>query len=144
NKADLRPLTNIQDVIEEIIDTLEDYDIEFDGISAYSSLERREIDYFKKPLFEFINERNTIEEIKNRKNSSYYRFKQEMDDIIHSTTQQSLEPKSKIYHKDKELINETFDKMLKVMYKIFKDIRTNNETQIKNNKNFFNLFETIK
>jgi len=54
NKADLRPLDDIENILEEIGDSLEDYGIEVEGISAYSSITKKEYEYINKPLHEFL------------------------------------------------------------------------------------------
>ncbi|MDO4223053.1 MAG: dynamin family protein [Acinetobacter sp.] len=54
NKADLRPADQLEDILEEIADTLDDYDISYKGISAYSSIHRREYDFKKINLNEFL------------------------------------------------------------------------------------------
>lgn len=59
NKADLRPKSNIDDVIDQVEETLDDYDIEVEGISAYSSILKTEIAYRKTALFDFLERVNT-------------------------------------------------------------------------------------
>lgn len=59
NKADLRPKSSIEDVLDTVEDTLIDYDIEVEGISAYSSILKTEIAYRKTALFDFLESVNT-------------------------------------------------------------------------------------
>ena len=54
NKADLRCENDYMDIMEEVADGLDDYDIEYIGISAFSSLENKEYSYKKSSIFDFI------------------------------------------------------------------------------------------
>ena len=50
NKADLKPLSDIESIMNEIQERLNDYGIEFLGISAYSSINKEEITFISKSL----------------------------------------------------------------------------------------------
>ena len=63
NKADVKSQIDIEDVLEEIESSLDDYDIEVSGISAFSSIQRKEYSYKKQSLFEFIQENNFMSEV---------------------------------------------------------------------------------
>ncbi|MGN6824724.1 dynamin family protein [Neisseria sp. P0019.S002] len=54
NKADLRPYDQLEEIMAEITDTLDDYDIEIAGISAYSSITKEEYSYHKQSLHAFL------------------------------------------------------------------------------------------
>lgn len=54
NKADLRPLSNVEEIMETVVEYLEDYNIEFAGVSAYSARLKKELTYFKQPIMQFI------------------------------------------------------------------------------------------
>ena len=54
NKADLRPYDQLEEIMAEIADTLDDYDIEIAGISAYSSITKEEYLYHKQSLHAFL------------------------------------------------------------------------------------------
>ena len=54
NKADLRPYDQLEEIMAEIADTLDDYDIEIAGISAYSSITKEEYLYHKQSLHTFL------------------------------------------------------------------------------------------
>ena len=54
NKADLRPYDQLEEIMAEIADTLDDYDIEIAGISAYSSITKEEYSYHKQSLHAFL------------------------------------------------------------------------------------------
>lgn len=58
NKADLKPLSDVQSVLEEVSDTLTLEGITFEGISAYSSAWKKELDYEQIPLNELLDEWN--------------------------------------------------------------------------------------
>lgn len=67
NKCDQRPLSDVEDIMEEIATELDSYGIEYQGISAYSSKMKKEYSYFKKSLKAFFIEQdleiNRIQEI---------------------------------------------------------------------------------
>lgn len=54
NKADLKPLSDVEQIIENVIEYLEDYNIKFAGISAYSARLKKELAYRKQPIMQFI------------------------------------------------------------------------------------------
>lgn len=58
NKSDLRSVDDLQDILSEIASTLEIEDIEYEGISAYSSRRKKEFAYEKMPLQEFLDSCN--------------------------------------------------------------------------------------
>ena len=58
NKCDLRPKSVIKEVLLEIQDKLEDAEIEYSGISAYSSSQKKEYFFEKKSLSRFLIEQN--------------------------------------------------------------------------------------
>ncbi len=65
NKADLRSKSDIEDVLDTVQDMLEDYDIDYQGISAYSSIQGKEINFRKMRLAEFLttyNKKSTYHE----------------------------------------------------------------------------------
>lgn len=66
NKADLRAVTDIEDILSEVEDTLSDEDIEYVGISVYSSLQKKEHTFSKQSLFEFIENQNRYVNIKEK------------------------------------------------------------------------------
>ena len=47
NKCDQRPLSDVEDIMEEIATELDNYGIEYQGISAYSSKMKKEYSYFE-------------------------------------------------------------------------------------------------
>ncbi|WP_165725224.1 dynamin family protein [Pseudoalteromonas sp. SA25] len=59
NKADVKPIEEIEEIIDEIEETLDDYDIDFLGISAYSSIQRKEYIFKKQPLAKFLKTQNS-------------------------------------------------------------------------------------
>lgn len=56
NKSDLRPPEQLIAIMDEIIDVLDDYGIEIEGISAYSSIRKQEINFYKKSINDFFAE----------------------------------------------------------------------------------------
>ena len=59
NKADSRPLSHIEEIVEQIRDTLDGYGIQYYGISAYSSVNGEEYFYIGQPLEEIISNWNS-------------------------------------------------------------------------------------
>lgn len=75
NKADLKPLSDVQSVLEEVSDTLSLEGITFEGISAYSSAWTKELAYEQKPLNELLDEWNQPKD-------TYRELIIELDDIF--------------------------------------------------------------
>ena len=63
NKADLRSLDDIEDVLDIFEEILDEYDIQYEGISAFSSINKQEVTYREKSLFDFLNEMNNPVEV---------------------------------------------------------------------------------
>lgn len=59
NKADIRPLEQLEDIMDEISDTLDDYGITTAGISAYSSVMQQEYTFRQQSLTDFLAEMDT-------------------------------------------------------------------------------------
>lgn len=59
NKADVKPIEEIQKIIDEIDEILEDFDIDVLGISAYSSIQRKEYAFKKQSLAKFLQSQNS-------------------------------------------------------------------------------------
>lgn len=59
NKADLRPQEQLEAIMDEIAETLDDYDIEIQGISAYSAISKTEYVFQKQSLFDFLKQLDT-------------------------------------------------------------------------------------
>ncbi len=58
NKADGLSQKNIENIVDLVADILDDDDIEFEGISAYSSTEKQEYYFLKTSLVDFLKEEN--------------------------------------------------------------------------------------
>lgn len=54
NKSDLKSEDDLEDILDNFEDILDDYDIDYEGISAYSSVHQEEIFNRKIGLFEFL------------------------------------------------------------------------------------------
>jgi len=63
NKADLRSSDDIEDILDVFEDILDEYDIEYEGISAFSSINKQEITYRKDSLFHFLDNVNNPVEV---------------------------------------------------------------------------------
>lgn len=55
SKADEKPKSQLEEIMDIVEEVLDDEDIEIEGISAYSSRKKEEYLFRKKGLFEFIN-----------------------------------------------------------------------------------------
>ena len=79
NKADLRNINDLEDILEDIQDVLDDYSIQYEGISFYSSILKEEFLYDKVSLFEFLAKENyeklKIESILNDLKRIYLTYK---------------------------------------------------------------------
>ncbi|ADD67416.1 GTP-binding protein HSR1-related protein [Denitrovibrio acetiphilus DSM 12809] len=64
NKADLKSEEDIKDIMENIQDILEDEEINYSGISAYSSINQDEILFDKMSISEFLDNENNSTEVK--------------------------------------------------------------------------------
>lgn len=58
SKADEKPKSQLEEIMDTIEEVLDDEDIEIEGISAYSSRKKEEYIFRKKSLFEFIDEQD--------------------------------------------------------------------------------------
>jgi GTPase SAR1 family protein len=63
NKADLRSSGDVDEILDEFEEILDEYGIEHEGISAFSSVNKQEIAYRGKPLFEFLEKINSPVEV---------------------------------------------------------------------------------
>ena len=59
NKADLRSMDDIEDILDTFEEILDEYDIEYEGISAFSSINREEITYREESIFYFLDSINS-------------------------------------------------------------------------------------
>ena len=79
NKADLKSEDDLEEILDEVEEVLEDYDIEFEGISAYSSIRKKEFLFRKKSLYDYLKENNKtilkIDEIVNELIRIYLKYK---------------------------------------------------------------------
>lgn len=60
NKADEKPDNELKDILDEIVETVKDYDIELKGISAFSSNLQKEYLFRKISLFDFLKKENNV------------------------------------------------------------------------------------
>ena len=64
NKADLRSIDDIEDILDIFEEILDEYDIEYKGMSAFSSINREELSSRKLSLFEFLEDINNPIKVK--------------------------------------------------------------------------------
>lgn len=86
NKADLKSKDDLEDIVDSIAETLEDEDINYIGISAYSSVLKEEVLYQKKCLQDFLNAENktidVADQVNNQLNSVISKYKVAIKDDI--------------------------------------------------------------
>ncbi|WP_434579799.1 dynamin family protein [Sulfurimonas sp. NW15] len=79
NKADLKPKDDLEDIIQSVCEYLDDDDINFSGVSAFSSTMQEEFVYEKKSLLEFLDNKNInsikYDEISNKLKNIYCAYK---------------------------------------------------------------------
>ena len=63
NKADLKSKDDIENILDEFMETLDSFNIEYEGISAYSSINNAEIAFRKISLLKFLTKQNHSTEI---------------------------------------------------------------------------------
>jgi len=63
NKADLRSADDVEDILDIFEEILDEYDIEYEGISAFSSINQEELNSRKMSLFEFLEQVNNPVEV---------------------------------------------------------------------------------
>jgi GTP-binding protein EngB required for normal cell division len=149
NKADLRSIDDIEDILDEIEETLEDEDIEFEGISAYSSTVRQEYSYRNKPLFEFLKEND-----KEGENKIYDNIFDTLFDIYavyRDAIEKEIEKEQFFYHNTHsislDLIKEGCDDVsndifsnIKKLRDTFEKFKLKKENDLKELENIFEKF----
>jgi GTP-binding protein EngB required for normal cell division len=63
NKADLRSEEDLEEILDDFEEILDDHDIDYEGISAYSSVHKKEIFNRKISLFDFLTQENNQVEV---------------------------------------------------------------------------------
>jgi hypothetical protein len=63
NKADLRSEEDLEEILDIFEEILDDHNIEYEGISAYSSVHKKEIFSRKISLFDFLKQENNRVEV---------------------------------------------------------------------------------
>lgn len=103
NKAELQPREDIEDILDEIEDILDEYDLEYEGITAYSSkIKPYIISYRKKDINQFFKENNNKNDIYNSiKKELYNIFSYYIEGILQSCeTQENMLKKVKTLNFD--------------------------------------------
>lgn len=109
NKADLRPEDQLEDIMDEIVDTLNDYDIEIVGISAYSSISKIEYIYQKQSLFDFLNELDTPSDKQHLILQRLYQIDEKYQRAILQTMKESKQINTVLSGLKLDLLQEGFD-----------------------------------
>jgi hypothetical protein len=86
NKADLKAPSERDDVMKAVEDSLNDWDIPFVGISAYSASEKKEYSHNGVSLFDFLRKKNqtghTLKMLKGKIESVLFMYQQALSDKI--------------------------------------------------------------
>ena len=109
NKADLKPPHEIEDIMDEIVDTLDNYDIEIVGISAYSSIHKTEYAYQKQSLFDFLNELDTPSDKHHLILQRLYQIDEKYQRAILQTIKESKQINAALSGLKLDLLQEGFD-----------------------------------
>jgi GTPase Era involved in 16S rRNA processing len=59
NKAELKPEEELEDILDEFSACLDDADLHYEGICAYSSKQKKVYGFRKKDIYQFLSEHNT-------------------------------------------------------------------------------------
>lgn len=116
NKADLRPQDQLEDIMDEIVDTLDDYDIEIVGISAYSSISKTEYVYRKQSLFDFLNELDTPSDKHHLILQRLYQIDEKYQRAILQTIKESKQINAVLSGLKLDLLQEGFDDLGSNLY----------------------------
>lgn len=116
NKADLRPQDQLEDIMDEIVDTLDDYDIEIVGISAYSSIHKTEYAYQKQSLFDFLNELDTPSDKHHLILQRLYQIDEKYQRAILQTMKESKQINAVLSGLKLDLLQEGFDDLGSNLY----------------------------
>jgi len=106
NKADLKSKFDIEDIISEITEILNDYEINYIGISAYSSIQKEEISYSKISIFEFLKSIDTESEIQDKLIKKLY----DVNYMYQEAIFKDIKEKEKVKYISSFLKNELFSK----------------------------------
>ncbi|EGK8089500.1 hypothetical protein IO411_001152 [Campylobacter lari] len=109
NKADCLPIDELERVLDNFEDNLLEFGFEYEGISAYDSINKEEIVYRKQTLRDFINcvDKNIIskEQIAQELNEVFLKLKKEL--LYEKKKQEDL--KSTIHSLDIEILEANLD-----------------------------------
>ena len=146
NKADLRADSEIEEILEVMEESLDDYDIEFSGISAYSSNAKKEYHFIGKSLFEFFESQNKEAPIHKELVSKVYQvcdmYKEAIEDELKTIKNIQKEFKSLELDLIEEGFEDDSDKFTSRLHKL-KNMFNTKELQ-KNKKTIEELREKLK
>ena len=94
NKADLKSLDDLEDILDVISESLEDEDIEFQGISAYSSIMKKEFLHTKKSLDAFLQ---SCDKFTSKQEEIYERLKY-IYDAYKNATKKRIKERTEIFN----------------------------------------------
>lgn len=133
NKADLKPKSDIEDIVDNLIQTLEDYDIKYTGISAYNSKAKEEIYHINKSLDEFLNDINQSSSIQDSLVKKLY----EVDEMYRKSIEENIKMKNSIsedlYSISFNLLEEGFDDFENPIYGRLNKLKEHYSTEIQEN-----------
>lgn len=130
NKSDLKPKSELNDILEEIEDILNDSDIDFDGISAFSANFQKEDLYKKMSLFDFLQKENNPTQIQEKIISKI--------DTVFNMYKNAIEKDKKKMEKMKSNINSLELDLVELGL----DIESSDSSQQEMVKNFMQIFNS--
>ncbi len=117
NKADLRSSSDIEDILDEIEDSLDNYDIEIVGLSAYSSTNKEEYSYRKLPLLEFIDNCNIESKVHKSLIERLYKVHRVYKYAMLKAIKEKEAIKTELHSASLDLLEEGFDDITNPVYK---------------------------
>lgn len=143
NKADLKPLSDIEKIVDNLIQTLEDYDIKYTGISAYNSKAKEEIYHINKSLDEFLNDINQKSSIQDSLVKKLYEVDEMYRESILKTIIRKESISNTLHSLSLDLLEEGFDDLENPIYDRLNKLKKLYDTKI-HEKNIKRLDEEVE
>lgn len=116
NKADLRPEDQLEDIMAEVLDTLDDYGIEIQGMSAFSSIMNEEYLYEQQSLRDFLDEMDVPSDKHRHLIQRIYEIDQKYQYAILRNLKQSMLASSALKSLELDLLQQSLDDLSASFY----------------------------
>ncbi len=133
NKADLKPKSDITNIVNNLIQTLEDYDIRYIGISAYNSKAKEEIYHINKSLDEFLNDINQSSSIQDSLVKKLYEVDEMYRESILKTIIRKESISNTLHSLSLDLLEGGFDDLENPIYDRLNKLKEHYSTEIQEN-----------